>query len=156
MGKETKTTYRKVVALGMASSMLLATGVVQPVYGKDNVEEWALSIQESVQLLNRMIKETNTQDYVFLSDLDYVESMTSIGYGSFEKDGRPGGGTLTLVVGGKQLQFQKAIGAHAQSNVVYDLTGYEEYTRFTSYVGLDYGAANIVCCKYYYLFSCTP
>ena len=89
------------------------------------------------QLNNNSINNT---DYIYLSDLEYVNNMSNTAWSEIKKDTNVNGGKITLNVDGEMLQFDKGIGAHATSNVVYDVSAYSnEYTRFTSYVGVDRG-----------------
>ncbi|WP_120512418.1 NPCBM/NEW2 domain-containing protein [Photobacterium salinisoli] len=73
---------------------------------------------------------------VYLSDLTEVSS--SNGWGPFEKDASNGeaaaddGGTISI--GG--TQYQKGLGVHAESEVVYDISG-GNYTQFRAFVGVD-------------------
>ncbi|MGL4345067.1 MAG: discoidin domain-containing protein [Cellulosilyticaceae bacterium] len=136
---------RSITVFGLASS-ITAGSVIQPVYGSEQMGEVISQDLQSDSLMEIIPWDSETQtlqdksEFKILSDLDYVEDQLYIGYGEFAKDARPGGGVITLLVDGKPLQFVKGIGAHAHSRVVYDLSDYPEYTRFTTYAGVDYTA----------------
>ncbi|MGN0242546.1 MAG: NPCBM/NEW2 domain-containing protein [Lachnospiraceae bacterium] len=68
---------------------------------------------------------TNT----YLSDIP--TSDVTVGWGTFRKDLAIGGNPITL--GGKV--YEKGIGTHADSEVVYHLNG--KYTRFQATIGID-------------------
>lgn len=80
---------------------------------------------------------TNDSNYIFLSDLKVVPSMTQVGWGTLKMDQNTSGNPIKLKRNGKILTFTKGIGAHAISKVTYDLTGYENYTNFVTYAGID-------------------
>ena len=65
--------------------------------------------------------------------------MSSVGYSEIKKDTNIDGGKITLIVEeGETLQFDKGLGAHATSTVVYDVSQYSnQYTRFMTYAGVD-------------------
>lgn len=72
----------------------------------------------------------------WLSDLDW-ESQTSGDSGNpTRKDKSCGNNTLTLWDGSAEETFAKGIGSHADSTIIYDLTG-KGYTSFSSYYGVD-------------------
>ncbi len=72
----------------------------------------------------------------WLSDLDW-ESQTSGDSGNpTRKDKSCGNNTLTLWDGSAEETFEKGIGSHADSTIIYDLTG-KGYTSFSSYYGVD-------------------
>jgi hypothetical protein len=79
---------------------------------------------------------TTQPEQLSLMDLDVVSSMTSVGWGSLRLNKNPDNGTIELLVDGTATQFEKGIGAHATSSVVYDLTGYD-YDWFEAYAGVS-------------------
>ncbi|HCW53608.1 MAG TPA: hypothetical protein DG753_07720 [Clostridium sp.] len=96
-----------------------------------------LSTQTTGEAATVKQEEVNS-DCVYLSDINYVTTQSSVGYGKITKDTNIGGGTITLIVDGEGVEFKKGIGAHATSTVVYDLRNYKDkYSRFISYVGID-------------------
>ncbi|MDY0410091.1 NPCBM/NEW2 domain-containing protein [Paracerasibacillus soli] len=89
---------------------------------------------------NGGIKETKTanvtvtSDYTYLSDIN--EKSAEIEWGSLKKDLSPAGGAITLIRQGIDVTYPKGIGAHANSEVVYDVQGVG-YDFFESYIGID-------------------
>lgn len=76
--------------------------------------------------------------FTYLSDME--ETSASVGYGKFMKDKSIKGGTITLLRGQTPVTFDKGLGTHASSSVVYDLGG--KYTYFEAYVGIDQAMKN--------------
>ncbi|MEK4513460.1 NPCBM/NEW2 domain-containing protein [Paenibacillus sp. FSL K6-2524] len=77
---------------------------------------------------------TVTSDYVYASDLDAVSAI--VGSGTFKKDKAPSGSAITLVRQGLAATYAKGLGAHANSEVVYNIEG-KGYDFFESYIGID-------------------
>nr|WP_245339418.1 NPCBM/NEW2 domain-containing protein [Paenibacillus shirakamiensis] len=82
-----------------------------------------------------------TSDYAYLSDLNAVSAR--VGWGDLKKDKAPAGGTITLLRQGAPATYTKGLGAHANSEVVYNVEG-KGYDSFESYVGIDQAAKNSV------------
>lgn len=77
-------------------------------------------------------------DYIYLSDLSY-ESSSSPGWGTIQKDKDVEGGLITLKVNDTITYFRKGMGAHATSNLIYNISDYKDvYTRLSTYAGVDY------------------
>lgn len=91
--------------------------------------------------LNNAYSTTSVEknkDYLYLSELEYDTSKSNTAYKSITKDTNTNGSKIKLVVDGEIVQFEKGMGAHATSTLIYDLSNYSsEYTRFVSYLGLD-------------------
>lgn len=106
-----------------------------------------LSLQDSIIWAKENTKDNaviqnksdeNNKSYIFLSDLPYIKEMSNTSWGSIKVNQNIEGGKITLNVDGEALQFDKGMGAHANSNLVYDVSKYsQEYSRFTTYVGVD-------------------
>ena len=84
----------------------------------------------------------NKEQFRYLSDIDYIEDKTSVGWGSVtldqNLDTNVNNGLISLIVEGKKKAFFKGISAHATSTLVYDLSSYH-YDYFTTYYGVDAG-----------------
>ena len=72
----------------------------------------------------------------WLSDLDWISQTSGDSGNPTRKDKSCGNNTLTLWDGSKEETFDKGIGSHADSTIIYDLTG-KGYTSFSSYYGVD-------------------
>lgn len=70
----------------------------------------------------------------YLSDLE--ETSSSVGYGKLTKDKAISGKTITLLRNNEPVTFEKGLGAHASSSIVYDI-GEAGYKYFESYAGID-------------------
>lgn len=75
----------------------------------------------------------------YLSDLE--ETSAKVGYGSFMKDKSISGKTITLLRNETPVAFEKGLGAHASSSIVYDI-GESGYKYFESYIGIDQAMAS--------------
>lgn len=83
--------------------------------------------------LDRKISVANAHDYI--SDKAW-ESANS-GWGSVRKDKSVENNTLTLLdENGEEVKYDKGIGTHSTSTIVYDLSK-ENYKFFEAYVGVD-------------------
>lgn len=73
---------------------------------------------------------------VYLSDLEWENA--SIGYGTIKKDASCDGNTITLKgENGERVSYEKGIGTHAHSEIVYNLDGLDYYDYFETFVGVD-------------------
>ncbi|MGG0666644.1 NPCBM/NEW2 domain-containing protein [Viridibacillus arvi] len=79
-------------------------------------------------------KITVASDFTFTSDM--VAKSANIAWGGLKKDLAPAGGAITLVRQGLDATYSKGIGAHANSEVVYDIEG-KGFDFFESYIGID-------------------
>ncbi|WP_052343642.1 NPCBM/NEW2 domain-containing protein [Bacillus massiliigorillae] len=79
-------------------------------------------------------KVTVTSDYTYISDMD--AKLANIAWGGLKKDLAPAGSAITLVRQGLDATYSKGIGAHANSEVVYDIDG-KGFDFFESYIGID-------------------
>lgn len=78
------------------------------------------------------------QGLEYASDRMDLASKQEVGYGKLELDRSSSGGDIALMnENGGRVVFAKGLGAHAQSEIVYDIGG-QDYDRFEAYVGIDY------------------
>ena len=81
---------------------------------------------------------SDSQNYIYLSDISYEDSMSNTQYETIKMDENLSGNNISLIVNGSAMEFDKGIFAHATSTVVYDVSAYSDvFTRFTSYAGVD-------------------
>ena len=76
------------------------------------------------------------QSSVYLSDLNWVSENSGDGGSPTRKDKSCGNHTITLWDGEKEVEFEKGIGSHAVSELVYDLSD-GNYKTFSTYYGVD-------------------
>lgn len=82
-------------------------------------------------------KTLNFEKSEYLSDLSY-EIGSTVGYGSVMMNKAPEGTAIRLTdAQGQVITYEKGIGAHADSEIVYDLSG-EDYQKLSGYAGVDY------------------
>lgn len=95
-----------------------------------------LSLETNAVKLN---EKATDQKVLYLSDLDW-ESQTC-GSTDFPdgtaKDSAVNGSTMRLLSDGQVISFEKGLGTHAPSEIVYDIEGMK-CTLFEAYVGVDY------------------
>ena len=96
---------------------------------------------KSLKSTSKSYLAQNEENYIYLSDINYVKNMSSSGWGNILYDTTSSGSKITLKVENNSFSFDKGIWAHATSTVVYDLTDYSDYDYFTSYIGLNNTAA---------------
>lgn len=77
--------------------------------------------------------------FVYASDIE--EQSAVVGWSTLKKDKNISGGTITLLKNQKPVTFEKGLGAHATSKIVYDVAG-KGYTQFEAYVGIDQSVKN--------------
>lgn len=94
---------------------------------------------ESNSLINT--RAENQNDFIYLSDIDYIASQSRSGWGSLLKDQVNGGGKIAVKVEGAYYTFDKGMWAHATSQLVYDISAYD-YDYFTAFIGLNQTAAS--------------
>ncbi|MCI8309161.1 MAG: hypothetical protein HFJ57_07585 [Clostridia bacterium] len=89
---------------------------------------------------NSETRDNSQKQYCYLSDIKYITTQSSVGWGSitYDKnlDTKYNDGLITVIVDGKPKKFLKGVAAHATSTVVYDITDYD-YDYFTAYIGVD-------------------
>lgn len=89
---------------------------------------------------NRGISETITMNVSVISDYHYLSDLQAqshkIAWGGLKLDKAPEGSAITLLRGGTPIVYEKGIGAHANSEIVYDVEG-QDYDFFESYIGID-------------------
>ena len=77
-------------------------------------------------------------NYLFLSDQDY-DASSKISHGSFMRNLAPNGKTIQLLVNGTATPFEKGMGAHATSTLIYDVSAFTDtYPVLSFYAGVDY------------------
>ena len=83
----------------------------------------------------RFITVIHPEDFDYISDLDWKSATT--GWKEVAKDTAISGKKLKLTGdNNKEVVYEKGIGTHAHSEIVYDLTG-KDAGMFTSFIGLD-------------------
>ena len=77
------------------------------------------------------------EDYMYLSNVEPISAQ--VGWGAFEKDLSPNKKSITLYREGLSATYPKGLGAHAHSELIYDLTkeGLSGYNYFEAYIGID-------------------
>ncbi len=76
------------------------------------------------------------EDCQYLSDMDYVKSMSKYGYREVVRDKSLAGTELNIKVDNNALTFKKGLFAHAPYTLVYDISEYY-YDYFTAFLGVN-------------------
>ena len=83
----------------------------------------------------RNIKVVNMQDFTYLSDYDWKSQSNN--YTQPKKDVAINGGNLTLTgENNEAVEYEKGLGMHSTSTVIYDLTD-KNADIFSTYIGVD-------------------
>ena len=125
---------RKIITVGLATSMIIVP--LSELTILSQASEVKSNYKNILSIENRTNK--NSEQVIYLSDLKYDNTKTQAGYGGIKMDTNTDGGKIKLLVDGEAVEFDKGIGAHATSTLVYDISQYKNtYTRFVSYLGVD-------------------
>lgn len=82
--------------------------------------------------------DIDAEGFDYASDRMDLATKAEVGYGDLGLDVSSSGGRIALAdENGQRVEFKKGLGAHASSEVVYNIEG-QGYTAFESYVGIDY------------------
>ncbi|MFD0716666.1 NPCBM/NEW2 domain-containing protein [Paenibacillus sp. GCM10027626] len=76
----------------------------------------------------------NITSQLYLSDLPWIYATT--GWGTIHRDASVEGNPIKLLTDSGVVAYDKGIGTHANSEIIYDIAG-RGYGRFQGYVGLD-------------------
>ncbi len=99
----------------------------------------------SYRILNGEEEKIITKEVEVVSDLTYLSDISyksaKVGWGKVSKDTNINGRSIVLYSMYGKDTFEKGIGAHAPSQVVYDIKN-KGYTNFESYIGLNQNAYN--------------
>ncbi|MCX0367365.1 NPCBM/NEW2 domain-containing protein [Clostridium perfringens] len=120
---------KKIIAICLTSSIVLTT-----------FSEYTLLVSAK-ELQSNYNSDSHTDESkkeIYLSDIDYIKEQSNVEYKSIMKDLNTDGKKIKLNVDGEEREFQKGMGCHATSTLVYDISKYKNtYHRFVSYVGID-------------------
>lgn len=90
---------------------------------------------ENIVTKTRIVAVVDMEDYKYLTDINWKSTNNS--YSAPNKDKAISGNKLRLTnENGEVVVYERGIGAHSTSTIIYDLTN-ENYDYFTSYVGVD-------------------
>lgn len=84
--------------------------------------------------------DATVKNYYYISDMDYITEnrWSYAGWGEIKKDKNIEDGKISLLINGERVFFNKGMGAHATSQLTYDISTYSnKYTRFVAKLGVD-------------------
>lgn len=82
--------------------------------------------------------DIDAEGFDYASDRMDISTKDEVGYGELGLDISSSGGAIALAdEKGQRVEFKKGLGAHASSEVAYNIEG-QGYTAFESYIGIDY------------------
>ena len=96
--------------------------------------------KEEIIVANIAKMDPKNNEFIYLSDIDYIADQSVSGWKEIQKDQDSDGNKLSVKVEGSYYSFDKGIWAHAASRIVYDISSYN-YNFFTAYIGLNKTAA---------------
>lgn len=80
-----------------------------------------------------------TDQYIYLSDRT-PDASSKAGWGNIQTDRNVDGGSISLKIDGADVIFEKGMGAHATSNLIYDIRDVKDsFPRLSTYAGIDSG-----------------
>lgn len=99
-----------------------------------------MSLENKDKVVANIAAVTNN-DFIYLSDIDYIPALSVSGWKSLYKDRDGNGDKIAVRVENALYSFDKGMWAHASSTLVYDISELD-YNYFTSYVGLNKTASS--------------
>lgn len=109
---------------------------------KPGIYELTYTATDSKGKTSAKTEEVKVYDnFEYASDVNWKSAKA--GWGEIRKDKNVENKTIQLLVNDKAESFEKGIGAHAYSEIIYDLNTMEvKPEAFSSLVGIDYSKAN--------------
>ncbi len=120
----------KIYLIGIICLLIMV--ITLPRYYQNMKQE----INEVSNILNLNNNEVNNTDFIYLSDIDYIENQSSTSWGSILKDKTSNNTKISVKVEGSVYSYDKGMWAHASSVLVYDISDYD-YDYFTGLLGLN-------------------
>lgn len=119
----------------ITSNVVLSGDVNFNKAGRYNVTYTVTDNDGNIVEKTRIISVFNMEDYTYLSDIEWKSANS--GWRTIQKDKSIEENPLRLTdEEGNMVEYEKGIGTHSTSTIVYDLTD-KDYSYFTSYVGVD-------------------
>jgi len=115
-------------AVAEGKALLEQTGVTQA-----DIDNAAEAIKNALRQLVQ--KDLEPAEVIYLSDLEY-EPYSTTAWGSIQKDRSYENTKIELIVDGVRTVFPKGLGAHADSDIYFNIEG-KGYEIFEAYVGVD-------------------
>ena len=122
---------QKIIAMTICC-IIIITAIISNYNGKD----YRLNTDSDTIMANVSAVKSENSEFIYLSDIDYIETESKSGWGSLLKDKTSANGRIQIKINGGAYSFDKGMWAHASSILMYDLTNYD-YDYFTSFVGLN-------------------
>ena len=119
----------------ITSNVVLSGDVNFNKAGRYNVTYTVTDNDGNIVEKTRIISVFNMEDYTYLSDIEWKSANS--GWRTIQKDKSIEENPIRLTdENGNEVEYEKGIGTHSTSTIVYDLTD-KDYSYFTSYVGVD-------------------
>lgn len=120
--------------------MSLVVGLTLSVKTNDHKNDLTIEALESNKEteVNRytLAATSNSNDYVYLSDIAYDPSQSSVGWREILNDKTVNDTKITVKIEGAWYPFDKGIFSHSPATILYNISNYD-YQYFTAYTGLD-------------------
>lgn len=105
-------------------------------HSNDNYSYVYYLVAKNSEGLGEASEKVSVETNVYLSELEWKSGST--GYGEIQKDASCDGNIITLKgENGQNVSYDKGIGTHANSEIVYSLKGLDYYDYFETFVGVD-------------------
>lgn len=120
--------------------LLIGTMVLNP-YASNvkNVSATVISADNDLNSLSQGSVLSISDNSVYLSDIDYDTNLSYTKWKNIMRDTNSNGNSIQLKIDGEVVTFTKGMGAHATSEIVYDISEYSnKYTRLSACLGVDY------------------
>ncbi|GAA0741088.1 DUF4073 domain-containing protein [Clostridium oceanicum] len=127
----------KVTALDKEDGDLTSKVTYTTNYVKDKVGEFEIvytAVDSHQNKTTKKVKLEVKEKFVYASDLDWIKATTSCR--KVQKDKSHTGGTLRLWDGEKEVTYEKGIGTHSNSEVIYNIEG-KDFKYFKSTIGIN-------------------
>ncbi|MFL0267538.1 glycoside hydrolase family 2 TIM barrel-domain containing protein [Candidatus Clostridium radicumherbarum] len=120
----------KVVAAGISDKVKITVKQTEELPGSATIT----AVSEDGSLTETYNINFKVDSKAYLSDIDWVSA--TVGWSTIKKDKSIDGNTLTLAAASGAITYNKGIGTHANSTIIYNIEG-KGYKTFESYVGVD-------------------
>ncbi len=125
---------KKICIMILCTLILGSTILISAIHYFDQIKSYKKVTTEKYDVLSYNVNES--QDVVYLSDIEYIASQSYAKYDKIRYDEVNGGGQITVKIENGAFAFKKGIWAHANSQVTYDISDYD-YRYFTAFIGLN-------------------
>lgn len=107
---------QKIIAMTICC-IIIITAIISNYNGKD----YRLNTDSDTIMANVSAVKSENSEFIYLSDIDYIETESKSGWGSLLKDKTSANGRIQIKINGGAYSFDKGMWAHASSILMYDI-----------------------------------